>query len=159
MEQAYSEKERLIEEVGVYFERTQQLPPLASRIYALLGLCPRSGHSFDEIVELSKSSKSSVSTNVNLLLQSGIIEYYTKCGDRKRYFRLSRKYLIVNLEKLKKQATEELDLFEKISEFNRTYNPSKYEKHHPIGKLYREYLKAQRSNLETTINEMKQIEN
>lgn len=159
MEQAYLEKEKLVEEMGVYFEITQQLTPLASRIYALLGLCPKAGHSFEEIIELTKSSKSSVSTNINLLLQSGIIEYYTKSGDRKRYFRLSKKYLVVNLEKLRNRAVEELTLFDKINSYNRTYNPKKFEKHREIVGFYQEYLKTQYRNLESTINKMKQIEN
>lgn len=142
----------------MYFEKVFQLPPLATRIFALLMLCPRSGHSFDEIVELSKSSKSSVSTNLNLLLNRGNIEYFTKTGDRKRYFRLSKAYLKVSLKHYEKQLAEELSLLKKVENFNKTYNKVKYEKHRAIGILYKEYLEARHENLVSTINKMNQIE-
>src|SRR5699024_12490942 len=73
-------------------------------------LCPRSGHSFDEIVELSQASKSSVSTNINLLLNNGSVEYFTKPGERKRYFRLSKNYLKIRMENYKHQLEEELKI-------------------------------------------------
>lgn len=158
MEQASKEKERLVEAIGVHFEKTLQLPPLASRIYALFILDSKTGHSFDEIIALSQCSKSSVSTNVNLLLQSGIMEYFTKPGDRKRYFRLQKDYLKVNLGKTKQKIHEELNLLEKISDYNLKYNEEKYENFKKIGQLYREYLSAQFEILESTLTEMNQIE-
>lgn len=153
------EKEKLIEEIGVYFEKSHLLPPLTARILALLILCPRDGHSFDDVVELTKSSKSSVSTSINLLLQNGSIEYFTKHGDRKRYFRSTRNYLEVSLKKYKDRVAEELKISEKISEYNRIYNETKYLNYKEIGDLYREYLRKSYENLESTLEKMSQIEN
>ncbi len=151
-------KEKLIEEIGVHFERTSQIPPLAARIYALLMLCPRAGHSFDEIVELSKASKSSVSTNVNLLLSNGSIEYFTKTGERKRFFRLSKNYLKVKLKKDRDRVSKDLQIARKIDAFNIEYNKEKYEKHRVFGSLYKDYLEMHYTNLETTITKMNQLE-
>lgn len=158
MEQGSKEKERLIEAIGVHFEKNLHLPPLASRIYALFILGSKTGHSFDEIIVLSQSSKSSVSTNINLLLQSGIVEYFTKAGDRKRYFRLKKNYLQINLAKTKQKIREELNLLEKIRDYNLEYNEEKYENYKKIGQLYRGYLSAQFEILESTLTEMNQLE-
>lgn len=151
-------KEKLVEEIGVHFERTSDLPPLAARIYALLLLCPKDGHSFDEIVCLSQSSKSSVSTNINLLLNSGGIEYFTKPGERKRYFRLSKAYLKVKLKNDRDQAAKDLELAKKIDDFNIEFNKDKYNKHKNFGRLYKEYLEMHHANLVTIINKMNQLE-
>lgn len=156
--EALNRKKQLVEEIGVYFEKAHQLPPMATRLHALLLLGSRSGHSFDEIVELSDSSKSTVSTNLNLLLNNGSIEYFTKTGDRKRYFRLSQNYLKLRLEKYKNQLSEELKLLHKIEEYNSEHNKEKYEKHKEFGTIYTNYLQNQYKNLEDTIQKMNQIE-
>ena len=151
-------KEKLVEELGVYLEKNHQLPPLATRLYALLMLCPRKGHSFDEIVELSQASKSSVSTNIKLLLNNGSVEYFTKPGERKRYFRLSKDYLKIRMERYREQLEEELKFFKKIDDFNIEYNQVKYQKHKDFGKIYKEYLENQYQNLESTIIKMNQLD-
>ncbi len=153
-----NELEKIVEEVGVHFEQTKHLPPLAARIYAMLILSPRSGCSFDELVELSKSSKSSVSTNVNLLLNIGVLEYYTKTGERKRYFRLSKNYLAVALKKAKEQVAEELTILDKVSGFIGKYCQEKKEKHRKFECLFRDYLQAEHDNLESTILKMNQLD-
>ena len=82
------EKEALIEMFGVHFEKLYNLPPLGSRILGLLILDSCSvGLTFEALVEKLEASKSSVSTNLNLLLKLGKINYYTMPGDRKKYFK------------------------------------------------------------------------
>jgi len=82
------EKEELIEMFGIHFEKLYNLPPLASRILGMLIIdsC-RTGLTFEDLVERTTASKSSVSTNLNLLLKMGKITYYTISGDRKKYFK------------------------------------------------------------------------
>jgi len=84
------EKEELIEMFGIHFENNHNLPPLGARILATLILdgC-RSGITFEDLVERLGASKSSISTNLNLLLKIGKINYYTLPGDRKKYFKPS----------------------------------------------------------------------
>lgn len=158
MAKGLKKKKELVEEIGVYFEKTHQIPPLAARIYALLILCPKAGHSFDDIVALSSSSKSSVSTNLNLLLERGGIEYFTKSGERKRYFRLSKSYLEVHLKKDKKRVSKELTVLRKINRFNKCHNTKKFKKHQEVGEVYKAYLEAHRENLDSTINKMNKLE-
>ena len=75
---------------GIHFENNHNLPPLGARILATLILdgC-RSGITFEDLVERLGASKSSISTNLNLLLKIGKINYYTLPGDRKKYFKPS----------------------------------------------------------------------
>lgn len=152
-------REDLIEEMGIHFERRQNLPPLAARIYTLLILCPKPGHSFDDIVELSKSSKSSVSTNLKLLLERGNIAYFTKSGDRKRYFKLSKNFLELNLKKHKEIISEELVIFKKIHSYNSQYNKTKHKNNEEFRILYMNHLESLLQNLEFTISKMEQLEN
>ena len=86
----HQEKEELIEMFGIHFESLYNLPPLASRILGTLIVdCCKIGLTFESLVERMKASKSSVSTNLNLLLKLGKISYYTIPGDRKKYFKAS----------------------------------------------------------------------
>ncbi len=83
-----AEKEELIEMFGVYFESLYHLPPLASRILSNLIIDGyKIGLTFETLVAKLGASKSSISTNLNFLLKTGKISYYTVAGDRKKYFR------------------------------------------------------------------------
>jgi len=152
------EKRKLIEEIGVRFEQVHQLAPLAARIYALMILSPKDGHTFDEILNITLASKSSVSTHLNHLLQLKKVEYFTKTGDRKRYFRTSTYYLKNTLEEYHASVSEELRLIDKIIEFNKNNNNQKFQSTGQIALLFREYLSSQRNNIENVINKMSKIE-
>ncbi len=151
-------KEKLVEEIGVYFEKEQQLSPLAARIFALLMLCSGSGHTFDELVEYTNASKSSVSTSIQLLLNKGSVEYFTKPGERKRFFRLSKTYVEINLKDYQKRIEEELKMLEKVNAFNQQYNTPKYKSHKEFGEIYKRYLQVNYENLESIIHKLNQLE-
>jgi DNA-binding transcriptional regulator GbsR (MarR family) len=86
----------LIEKIGIYFEQGMQ--PAAARILALLIVTDEEAFSFDGIREALKLSKSATSNGINFLLSAKKIEYFTKSGDRKRYFRWSPSYTIVHFK-------------------------------------------------------------
>lgn len=113
-----SEKEKLVENMGVHFERLFNLPPLAARIYILLLLSDRSGLSFEEIRDFVDASKSSVSANINLLLQGERIDFLTKTGDRKRYFKPSPRFLSLRIEESLRLLQKESEIVEQIMCFN-----------------------------------------
>lgn len=81
------EKQKLIEELGLLLEMRLRIFPLAARVYALLSLSPYEGLTFEKIPKIIGSSKSSISVTLNVLPQLKHINYYTKSGDRKHYFR------------------------------------------------------------------------
>lgn len=80
------ERNKLVEQLGVFMEKEDQLAPLAARIVATLILVGKGGSTFDQLVKDLNASKSTVSTHLENLQTSNKIKYYTKSGDRKRYF-------------------------------------------------------------------------
>lgn len=81
------EQKLLIEKMGVVFEKSG-IPPAAGRVLALLLVADNTELTFEEITETLGISKSVISNTINLLLSINKIEYITKPGDRKRYFKL-----------------------------------------------------------------------
>jgi len=106
------EKLALVEELGVHFECNDNLPPLASRIIVYLILTGVEGATFEELVEKLEASKSSVSTNLQLLQSIDRITYFTRCGDRKRHFKISPSYIIARMD-------ERISMWQKESKNNR----------------------------------------
>ena len=84
------EKERaeIIELFAVHFAQLYNIPPLAARILGTLIIdgC-KTGLTFETLIEKVGASKSSISTNLNLLLKMEKVSYLTKAGDRKKYFK------------------------------------------------------------------------
>lgn len=157
--QLSQKKKELIEEVGIYLEERANLSPLASRIYALLILSCHEGLSFDAIVKGMQASKSSISSNINVLLQLGYIEFYTKHGDRKRYFRTSDSYLKNTLEQQAHLLKKSLKIIAKINHFNEHFNSEKFKKEQTISNLYETLLKDQLTKINETLIDFKKIKN
>jgi len=84
-----SEKDKeIIEKVGVFHEK-RGLQPVMGRIIGLLLVAEPAEATFEEIVETLQVSKSAVSTALTLLQAQNSVEYETKPGERKRYFKLA----------------------------------------------------------------------
>lgn len=154
MSKCTAEEKKLIEEIGVLLEQTHDLTPLAARINAMMILSPKEGYTFEEIVDITHASKSSVSTQLNLLLKLNRAEYFTKPGERKRYFRASKQYVKMRLQDHLNKIQKELDLFEKLTVFNKKNNPEKFQKNKDFTDHFGNFLRAQKKNLETAIAKM-----
>lgn len=154
MIQISQDKKELIEELGIMLEERTALSPLAARIYATLILSSKEGLSFEEIISITQASKSSVSSNLNVLVQLHYIEYYTKSGDRKRYFRTSRFYVLNTMEQHRHLIEKELEIVQKINSFNKAHNPEKFKEEKPLGLLFQEYLEEQRCQINQKLNEI-----
>jgi DNA-binding transcriptional regulator GbsR (MarR family) len=100
----------LIEKIGIYFEQGMQ--PAAARILALLIVSDDESYSFDNIRETLNLSKSATSNGINFLLSVRKIEYFTKSGDRKRYFKWSPSYTITHFKEGFEKVLELSQLFE-----------------------------------------------
>ena len=144
MKSASEQHKELIEEIGMGVEERAGLSPLASRIYALLTMSSENGLTFDDIKETIEASKSSISVNINVLLQLKYVEYYTKPGDRKRYFKVSKyfqlKFLELYLESLDKQIT----LVDKINNYNKEFQKEKFVNEKSLGIITQDYLTKMR---------------
>ena len=82
-----ADKQRQVERIGVGFEKLG-IPPVGARVVGHLMLAEPPYLSFDELVEATQASKSSVSNAIKSLQTEGLIDYITFSGDRKRYFQL-----------------------------------------------------------------------
>lgn len=103
-----TEKQKeLIEKLGVFHEKAG-IPPTEARVAALLMISDVTELTFDEIRETLQVSKSATSNAINTLLLTKRIDYITKPGDRKRYFRS-------NLINWKKNAKQTFDAILSIS--------------------------------------------
>ena len=122
-------KNKLIEELGVHFETEYDIPPLAARIFANLVLTEEDGLTFEDCLLKRGASKSSISTSLNLLLQMDFVKYFTKPGDRKRYFKVAEKntFFIKKLNRSLNQLERESDMIDKITSYNKQYRPEKYQ--------------------------------
>ncbi|GHA36353.1 hypothetical protein GCM10007103_17340 [Salinimicrobium marinum] len=118
------QKRQLIEKMGVHFE-TENLAPLAARIFATLILTGNKGVTFEELVNNLCAGKSSISTHLDHLQSTKRVRYYTKSGDRKRYFIINPD-LMLNLidEKIAKWENEK-KLHEEILIYKKERNALK----------------------------------
>ena len=80
-------KREIIERVGVAYEK-KGLQPVVGRIMGLLLVAEPAEATFEEIQEELQVSKSAVSTALSFLQAKETVEYRTKPGERKRYFKL-----------------------------------------------------------------------
>lgn len=155
------QKKILIEELGIHLENQHDIPPLAARIYASLIVTDREGLSFDQCQMSRCASKSSISTAINLLLKLGLISYFTKPGDRKRYFRTNTAsgFYIKKLEEKLKTIELENKVISKIRIYNATYNPEKYKMNKEWGDIYYNFIIECENLLAKTLKDLKKIDN
>ena len=150
------EQARLVEKLGLEIEERMSLSPLSARIYALLILSPYDGLTFEEIKEVIQASKSSTSVNINVLVQLDYIKFYTKPGDRKRYFQISKYSALVSLENYQADVTKEIEIITTINNFNKINHPEKFSSEKILGDIFEEYLEEKKQLIERTISRMKQ---
>lgn len=149
------EQEQLIEKIGVGIEERLNLSPLASRIYALLILSSYDGYTFEEIREIIQASKSSTSVNINVLTQLDYITYYTKPGDRKRYFKLAKYASLISLEVYHQAIEKEMELIQEVNAYNKKHHLEKFTDEQSLGSVFQDYLIEKQQLVERTIAKMK----
>jgi len=118
-------KKELVEKFGVFMERQENLPPIAARIFASLVVNKGDGTTFDELVVFLAASKSTISTNIQLLSNRGMLTFFTKPGDRKKYFILSPESLLSRVEEEIIQYRTEYQIVKEITEFREEINEQK----------------------------------
>ncbi|MBU2948453.1 GbsR/MarR family transcriptional regulator [Zobellia uliginosa] len=152
-------KQRLIEELGVHFEAEYNLPPLAARIFGNLVVTDEVGLTFDDCQNKRGASKSSISTSLNLLLQLGMITYFTKSGDRRRYFKISDKstFFIKKLEQALKKAANESKMIQKVTKYDQEFNKEKYNSNKEKIEAYMNCLAQNEVTYKETIETLKKL--
>lgn len=115
-------KKKLIEKLGAYLEDENQVPPLAARIIAYLIIQHDCGITFDQLVNDLGASKSTISTHLNNLIAQKRVDYFTKTGDRKRYYIISSGHIIRKIAALVLKWEHEIDLRKEVLKYKEDYN-------------------------------------
>ncbi|MCK0156447.1 transcriptional regulator [Cellulophaga sp. F20128] len=121
------EKMRLVEKLGVHLEFREQLAPVAARILAYIILTGKKGTTFEDMVTILCASKSTISTHLNHLQDLNKIVYFTKTGDRKKYFIINKDIIIQHIESITTKWKEERDIHMELKNYKETINNKKIE--------------------------------
>lgn len=126
------QRKQLVEVLGIYFERERQIAPLAARILASLVINGTCGTTFDQLVTDLEASKSTISTHLTALEGQQWISYFTKTGDRKRYYTMLPGYINRKISALTSQWNKEIDLQKQIIDYKTEFNNLYPEQHYPL---------------------------
>lgn len=116
------ERCKLIEKLGVHFEQKDKIAPVAARIVAYVILNGKKGSTFEELVENLCASKSTISTHLNNLQASSRITYFTKTGDRKKYFILNPDSIIQNIDQMIATWTAQKEIHTEVKAYKVAIN-------------------------------------
>ena len=128
MKEICEEKMRLVEKLGVHLENRENLAPVAARILAYVILTGKKGVTFEEMVTILCASKSTISTHLNHLQDLNKIEYFTKTGDRKKYFVINKDSVVQHIDNLISEWQEVRELHLEIKEYKKSINEHTIEK-------------------------------
>ncbi|MBC7485969.1 MAG: MarR family transcriptional regulator [Cytophagaceae bacterium] len=98
-------QKRLIEKLGVFFEG-QGRTPAEARIIGLLLVADQLEMTLEEIQHTLGISKSAVNNAINVLMLTQQLEYVTKPGDRKKYYKSKIEQWMSHVEEHVEKALE-----------------------------------------------------
>jgi DNA-binding transcriptional regulator GbsR (MarR family) len=143
--------EKIFQDAVKFYSTMFNLPPLASKIYSYLIFdFEKVGITFDEFVEVFSASKSSVSTNISLLLNSQLIVDVNKMDERKRYFFANEDYKKIRFEKIVQKMQDELKLLDDLNQFRKV----KDEDYDQKIEVYKSLLNKNIVNIQESLNKL-----
>src|SRR6516225_10258601 len=77
-----------VERVATFFAEHYGLPPITGRILGWLMICDPPEQSPAQIAEAIGASRASLTTNMRLLIASGLVQRLTRPGGRTAYYRI-----------------------------------------------------------------------
>ena len=117
----------LVEKLGVHLEDREQLAPVAARILSYIILTGKKGVTFEDMVTILCASKSTISTHLNHLQDLHKIVYFTKTGDRKKYFIINKSMVLQHIDSMINKWGEEREIHLELKEYKETINATKIE--------------------------------
>lgn len=115
-------KKKLVERLGVFIENEDNMAPLEARIFSTLILTGNSGITFENIVKDLNASKSTICTHLNTLQVTGRVSYFTKTGDRKRYFNVAPNRLVQVMNEMLDKWNQQYDIHTDIIAYKKDAN-------------------------------------
>lgn len=116
------QKQGLIEKLGVAIEQKDQLAPVAARILAYIILTGKVGTTFEDLVSKLCASKSTISTHLNHLADLKKVLYFTKPGDRKKYYTINHDNILQNIEEMLASWNSQKELHLEIKAYKEEAN-------------------------------------
>lgn len=151
MKKSLEVDEKIFQDAVKFYGTVLNLPPLASKIYSYLIFdFDKVGITFDEFVEVFSASKSSVSTNLNLLISSELIIDVNKMDERKRYFFANNDYKKIRFEKIVQKMQDELKLLDDLKNFRKTEHKEDDERI----EVYKALLNKNITNIQESLNKL-----
>ncbi|MFO7744635.1 MAG: ArsR family transcriptional regulator [Psychroflexus sp.] len=141
----------LIEELSSHFVNERDLPPLAAKIYSSIILSKAESLTFEEIIEITGASKSSVSNQLNFLIEENRLDFIYKDDKRKRYFKTKRDYLCNTLESHLEKIQKEIKMLSKVIKYKDDQDFNK-----KLVAIFKNHLESEKENILDTINNLKQ---
>ncbi|TXD49946.1 GbsR/MarR family transcriptional regulator [Polaribacter sp. IC073] len=126
-EEICKEKMALVEKLGVHLENREHLAPVAARILSYIILTGKKGTTFEDMVTILCASKSTISTHLNHLQDLNKIVYFTKTGDRKKYFIINQGMVVQHINTMVNKWGEEREIHLELKKYKETINNNKIE--------------------------------
>ncbi|OBW43002.1 hypothetical protein AB670_00545 [Chryseobacterium sp. MOF25P] len=151
MKKSLEVDEKIFQDAVKFYGTVLNLPPLASKIYSYLIFdFDKVGITFDEFVEVFSASKSSISTNLNLLINSELIIDVNKMDERKRYFFANDDYKKIRFEKIVQKMQDELKLLDDLKNFRKNEHKEDDERI----EVYKALLNKNITNIQESLNKL-----
>lgn len=122
MNQVEKRKCELVEKLGIFIERKEQMAPVAARIFSHIILTGKQGTTFEDLVSGLCASKSTISTHLNHLQDLKKVNYFTKTGDRKKYFVLNKDTMLQGISDMVEEWKGEKQLHIEIKAYKEEAN-------------------------------------
>ncbi|UKM65723.1 transcriptional regulator [Flavobacteriaceae bacterium GSB9] len=122
MNQAEKRKCELVEKLGIFLEKKEQMAPVAARIFSYIILTGKQGTTFEDLVSNLCASKSTISTHLNHLQDLKKLSYFTKTGDRKKYFIINSDTMLQGISGMVEEWESEKELHLEIKSFKEEAN-------------------------------------
>ncbi|WP_051605593.1 GbsR/MarR family transcriptional regulator [Sediminibacter sp. Hel_I_10] len=105
-------------------EQKEQLAPVAARILSFIILTGKIGTTFEDLVSNLCASKSTISTHLNHLQDLKRINYFTKAGDRKKYFTINNDMIVQGIDEMMRSWETQKELHSEIKIYKEKANKS-----------------------------------
>ena len=115
-------KSELVEKLGVHIEGKDNLAPVAARILAFIILTGKAGTTFEDLLINLCASKSTISTHLNHLHDLKKVVYFTKPGDRKKYFTINQDAIVLSIDTMIESWAIQKDLHLEIKTYKESAN-------------------------------------
>lgn len=152
-------EQQLFEELSVFLESTCKYSPLTAKIQSYMILrSDHEGFTFEELLDVFKVSKSSLSTSINLLISTNQVQYINKIDSRKRYFKLNPNYIPDRFTAINEMLLKEYNFTKQIRKHRAEHEIDGDMLDPRIVDVYLDHLQKARELMQETIDKINTIQ-